>query len=497
MTLTATLSGEVEVTGVDPGDFTSLLHREFRTRSGLARDAVERAVTTLARQALQNTSLISDDVVETIQSIVASIDEKLSAQINEILHHEAFQVLESAWRGLHHLTCNSETDETLKIRVLPLSKKELSRTLRKYKGVAWDQSPLFKKIYEEEYGQIGGEPYGCLIADYYFDHTPPDIEMLSGIAQIAAASHSPFISAASPHLLQMDSWCELANPRDITKIFLTPEHAAWRAFRDSENSRYVALTLPRTLGRLPYGAKSNPVEEFAFEEDTDGADSTKYLWTNAAYSMGVNITQSFKLYGWLSRIRGVESGGLVEGLPVHTFSSDDGGVDLKCPTEIAISDRREAELSKNGLLPLLHRKNTDLGVFIGAQTVNKPLKYEDPDASANAELSGRLPYIFATCRFAHYLKCMVRDKIGTFKERHEVEEWLNHWIQGYVHPSPELGSEDSKAQQPLSSAEVKVHEVEDNPGYYTAKFYMRPHYQLEGLTISLRLVSRLPSIKKD
>ncbi|MGX9120477.1 type VI secretion system contractile sheath large subunit [Mesorhizobium sp. BHbsci] len=497
MTLAATLSGEVQITGVDPGDFTSLLHREFRTRSGLARDAVERAVRTLARQALQNTPLISDDVVETIQSIIASIDEKLSAQINEILHHEDFQVLESAWRGLHHLTCNSETDETLKIRVLPISKKELSRTLRKYKGVAWDQSPLFKKIYEEEYGQIGGEPYGCLIADYYFDHTPPDIEMLSGIAQIAAASHSPFISAASPHLLQMDSWCELANPRDITKIFLTPEHAAWRAFRDSENSRYVALTLPRTLGRLPYGAKSNPVEEFAFEEDTDGGDSTKYLWTNAAYAMGVNITQSFKLYGWLSRIRGVESGGLVEGLPVHTFSSDDGGVDLKCPTEIAISDRREAELSKNGLLPLLHRKNTDLGVFIGAQTVNKPIKYEDPDASANAELSGRLPYIFATCRFAHYLKCMVRDKIGTFKERHEVEEWLNHWIQGYVHPSPELGSEDSKAQQPLSSAEVKVHEVEDNPGYYTAKFYMRPHYQLEGLTISLRLVSRLPSIKKD
>ncbi len=242
--------------------------------------------------------------------------------------------------------------------------------------------------------------------------------------------------------------------------------------------------------------KTNPVDEFAFEEESDGGDSSKYLWTNAAYAMGVNITRSFKLYGWLSRIRGVESGGLVEDLPVHTFPSDDGGVDLKCPTEIAISDRREAELSKNGLLPLLHRKNTDLGVFIGAQTVNKPIKYEDPDASANAELSARLPYIFATCRFAHYLKCMVRDKIGTFKERHEVEEWLNQWIQGYVHPSPELGSEESKAQQPLSSAEVKVEEVADNPGYYTARFYLRPHYQLEGLTISLRLVSRLPSARK-
>ncbi|MFB9985745.1 type VI secretion system contractile sheath large subunit [Mesorhizobium newzealandense] len=499
MTSTDTISAVLQdatVATFDPDGFSSLLQCELRIYSDQARDAVDSAVRTLAEQALGNTSLISDDIVATIQSIIASIDDKLSTQVNEILHHEDFQNLESAWRGLHHLTVNTETDETLKIRFLPVSKKELSRALKKYKGVSWDQSPLFKKIYEEEYGQIGGEPYGCLIADYYFDHTPPDIELLSGLAQIAAASHSPLISAVSPHLLQMDSWRELSNPRDITKIFLTPEHATWRAFRESENSRYVALTLPRTLGRLPYGTKTNPVDEFAFEEETDGGDSQRYLWTNAAYAMGVNITRSFKLYGWLSRIRGVESGGLVEGLPVHTFRSDDGGVDLKCPTETAISDRREAELSKNGLLPLLHRKNTDLGVFIGAQTVNKPIKYEDLDASANAELSARLPYIFAICRFAHYLKCLVRDKIGTFKERHEVEEWLNQWIQRYVHPSPELGSEESKAQQPLSSAKVEVDEAEDNPGYYTARFYLRPHYQLEGLTISLRLVSRLPSARK-
>nr|WP_276315565.1 type VI secretion system contractile sheath large subunit [Mesorhizobium jarvisii] len=473
-----------------------MLQREFKTHSDQARNAVENAVKTLADQALRHTPLISADAVDTIQSIIASIDGKLSEQINEILHHQDFQALESAWRGLHHLTFNTETDETLKIRVFSISKKELSRTLRKYKGIAWDQSPLFKKIYEEEYGQIGGDPFGCLVADYYFDHSPHDIDILTGIAQIAAASHSPFVSAASPHLLQMDSWRELANPRDITKIFLTPEHAAWRAFRESEDSRYVALTLPRVLGRLPYGAKTNPVDEFAFEEDIDGSDSAKYLWMNAAYAMGVNITRSFKLYGWLSKIRGFESGGLVEDLPVHSFPSDDGGVDLKCPTEIAISDRRESELSKNGLLPLLHRKNTSLGVFLGAQTVNKPIRYADPDASANAELSARLPYIFATCRFAHYLKCMVRDKIGAFKERHEVEEWLNQWIQGYVHPSPELGSEESKARQPLSSAEVNVEDVEDNPGYYTAIFYLRPHYQLEGLTISLRLVSRLPAARK-
>ncbi|MBO1073701.1 type VI secretion system contractile sheath large subunit [Roseomonas marmotae] len=474
-------------------DFSVLLQREFRPHSEQARNAVERAVRTLAQQALHETSLIGEDVIDTIQSMIAAIDQKLTRQINQIIHHEKFQSLESAWRGLHHLVFNTETDETLKIRVMPISKRELSRTLRKYKGVAWDQSPLFKKIYEEEYGQIGGEPYGCLIGDYSFDHTPPDVELLAAIGQIAAASHAPFISAASPHLLRMDSWQELANPRDITKIFTTPEHAAWRSFRESENARYVALALPRTLGRLPYGAATNPVDAFAFEEDADGTDSSKYLWTNAAYAMGANITRSFKHYGWFSRIRGMESGGMVEGLPVHTFPSDDGGVDLKCPTEIAISDRREAELSKNGLLPLLHRKNTDAAVFIGAQTVSKPARYTDPDATANAELSARLPYIFAVCRFAHYLKCMVRDKIGSFKERAEVEQWLNLWIKNYILASPELASEDSKAQKPLVSAEVKVEEVEDNPGYYNASFFLRPHYQLEGLSVSLRLVSRLPS----
>lgn len=477
-------------------DFSSLLQREFRPRSDQARSSVERAVRTLAEQAVASAVVIGDDVVTTIQSIVAAIDRKMTAQVNEILHHEEFQALESAWRGLHHLVTNTETDEMLKIRVMPVSKKELSRELRKYKGVAWDQSPLFKKIYEEEYGQIGGEPYGCLIGDYHFDHSPPDVELLAGMAQIAAASHAPFIAAAAPQLLQMDSWQELANPRDITKILTTPEHAAWRSFRESENSRYVALAMPRTLGRLPYGARTSPVEAFDFEEEADGTDSRRYLWTNAAYAMGVNVTRSFKLYGWMSRIRGVESGGLVEGLPVHTFPTDDGGVDMKCPTEIGISDRREAELSKNGLLPLLHRKNTDVGVFIGAQTVNKPAKYNDDEASRNAELSARLPYIFAICRFAHYLKCMVRDKIGSFKERSDVEAWLNLWIQNYVHPSPELGSEESKAQKPLVAGEVKVEEIPDNPGYYSAKFFLRPHYQLEGLSISLRLVSRLPSAQK-
>jgi type VI secretion system protein ImpC len=294
--------------------------------------------------------------------------------------------------------------------------------------------------------------------------------------------------------MNMESWKELSDPRDLTKIFQTPDYAPWRSLRESDDSRYIGLTMPRNLSRLPYGSKTNPVEEFAFEEDVEGADHNKYVWSNAAYAMGVNINRSFKLYGWCARIRGVESGGLVEGLPCHTFPTDDGGVDMKCPTEIAITDRREAELSKNGLLPLLHRKGTDQAVFLGAQSLQKPQEYDDPDASANANLAARLPYLFSTCRFAHYLKCIVRDKVGSFKERVDMEKWLNDWIRNYVESDPGA-SEEAKARRPLASAEVTVSEVEGNPGYYQSKFFLRPHYQLEGLTVSLRLVSKLPSAK--
>jgi type VI secretion system protein ImpC len=308
--------------------------------------------------------------------------------------------------------------------------------------------------------------------------------------------HCPFIAAASPTVMLMDSWQELANPRDLTKLFQTPEHAAWRSLREAEDSRYIGLTLPRFLARLPYGSKTNPVEEFDFEEETAGADSSKYTWANSAYTMGANINRAFKLYGWCTRIRGVESGGAVEELPTHTFPTDDGGVDMKCPTEIAISDRREAELAKNGFMPLIHKKNTDFAAFIGAQSLQKPAEYDDPDATANANLAARLPYLFATCRFAHYLKCIVRDKIGSFKERDTMERWLQDWIMNYVDGNPAISSEETKARRPLAAAEVVVEDVEGNPGYYTSKFFLRPHYQLEGLTVSLRLVSKLPSGKE-
>jgi type VI secretion system protein ImpC len=477
------------------GDFDSLLKKEFRPKTDEAKEAVERAVRTLAEQALSQTKLISADVVKSIEAIIAQLDKKLTEQINLILHHEDFQKLEGAWRGLHYLVNNTETDEMLKIRFMNISKSDLGKSLKRYKGTAWDQSPLFKKIYEAEYGQFGGEPFGCLVGDYYFDHTPPDTELLGEMSQIAAAAHTPFIAGTSPTVMQMGSWQELANPRDLTKIFTTPEYAAWRSLRESEDSRYLGLAMPRYLARLPYGAKTNPVDEFAFEEDTGAADHNKYTWANAAYAMATNINRSFKLYGWCSRIRGVESGGAVEGLPVHTFPTDDGGVDMKCPTEIAISDRREAELAKNGFMPLLHRKNSDFAAFIGAQSVQKPFEYTDPDATANANLAARLPYLFACCRFAHYLKCIVRDKIGSFKEREDMQVWLQKWIMNYVDGDPAHSSETTKAQKPLAAAEVQVAEVEGNPGYYSAKFFLRPHYQLEGLTVSLRLVSKLPSAK--
>jgi len=480
---------------IETSELSKLLDKEFKPKSDRAREAVATAVQTLAEQALRDTAVISDDVVQTVSLIIAAIDKKLSEQINQILHHEEYQKIEGAWRGLHHLVNNTETDEMLKIRVFNISKKDLHKTLKKFKGTAWDQSPIFKKTYEEEYGQFGGEPYGCLVGDYHFDHSPMDVELMGEMAQVAAAAHAPFIAGAAPTLFQMESWQELSNPRDLTKIFSTPEYASWRSLRESEDARYIGLAMPRFLARLPYGAKTAPVEEFDFEEETEGSDHNKYTWANAAYAMAVNINRAFKLYGWCSRIRGIESGGAVEGLPVHTFPTDDGGVDMKCPTEIAISDRREAELAKCGFMPLIHKKNSDFAAFIGAQSLQKPAEYDDPDATANANLAARLPYLFASCRFAHYLKCIVRDKLGSFKERDSMQKWLQDWILNYVDGGPAHCSEGVKASRPLAAAEVVVEEVEGTPGDYSSKFFLRPHYQLEGLTVSLRLVSKLPSQK--
>ncbi|MEP7245939.1 MAG: type VI secretion system contractile sheath large subunit [Gammaproteobacteria bacterium] len=427
-----------------------------------------------------------------VETIIAAIDLKLAQAIDAILHHPRFQQLESAWRGLHYLVHNTESDEMLKLRVLNVSKAEVARTLKKFKGASWDNSPLFRQIYEAEYGQLGGEPYGALIGDYYFDHTPADVELLGQMAQIAAAAHAPFIAGAGPGLMAMESWQEIANPRELGRIFAAPDYAAWRALRKSDDAKYVGLCMPRFLARLPYGARTDPVEQFEFEEEAAGESSARYTWANSAYAMAVNINRAFKHFGWCASIRGMDSGGVVDGLPIHAFDSDDGGVDIRCSVEVAISDRREAELANCGLMPLIHRKSTDVSAFIGAQSLQRPEEFPDPDATANARLGARLPYLLATCRFAHYLKCIVRDKTGTFETRGHLERFLSDWIQDYVLGNPENVGDKVRAEKPLSAAEVTLEEVEGGPGYYWARFFLRPHYQLEGVNVSLSLVSRLP-----
>jgi len=486
----------VETQTKDLDQFEAVLKKSFKPRNDSAAAEVQGAVEALVQQALQDTSLVKNDVLDTIDSMISRLDEQLSVQLNEIIHAPEFQKLESAWRGLNYLVFNSETDTSLKIRVMNVGKDELYREFKVYPGARWDQSPIFKKLYEAEYGQLGGNPYGCLIGDYYFDHSPKDVQLLRDIGKVASASHAPFFVAANSTLLGMDSWNELTNPRDIGKVFDTPDYAAFKSLRESADSRYLGLCMPRVLARQPYGAKSEPVEEFAFEEDTDGHKGEKYGWMNAAYAMATNINRAFKEYGWTVRIRGVQSGGEVLNLPTHTFPTDDGGIDLKCPTEIAISDRREAELSKAGLLPLVHRKNTDKAAFIGAQSLYKPRKMDTDEATASENLSSRLPYMFAVSRFAHYLKCMVRDKVGATMEEAQLQKWLQTWITKYVDGDPKNSSEQVKAKLPLAGAKVEVYPDEENPGYYAARFFLRPHYQLEGMDIGLSLVSRLPAQQK-
>jgi type VI secretion system protein ImpC len=474
-------------------EFSTLLKQNFKPRTERAASEVESAVQALVTQALADSSLVKSEVLDTIEEMIARLDEKLSAQMNEVLHAKEFQQLESAWRGLNYLVFNSETDATLKIRVMNIGKMELYRNLKNnYPGARWDQSPLFKAVYESEFGTLGGEPYGALVADFAFNHSAVDVQLLRDLSKVASASLAPLVTGADPNLLGMDSWRELMNPRDLGKLMDTPDYAAWKGLRDSVDSRYVALCMPRVLSRLPYGAKSEPVEEFAFEEETDGDKGEKYGWMNAAYVMATNINRAFKEYGWTVRIRGVESGGEVLNLPTHTFPTDDGGVDLKCPTEISITDRREGELSKAGLISIVHRKNTDKAAFIGAQSVYKPKLMDKAEATASENLSARIPYMFAVSRFAHYLKCMVRDKIGSTKEKDQLEKWLNGWITRYVDGDPKNSSEETKARLPLAGAKVSIIENEENPGYYSASVYLRPHFQLEGMDIGMSLVSRLP-----
>jgi type VI secretion system protein ImpC len=443
-----------------------------------------------ARHLVKPNQVVSKDAETTIKYWIGEIDKKLSSQLNEIMHHPSFQKLEGTWRGMHYLISQTETSTTLKLRVLNVTKRELFRDLEK--AVEFDQSAMFKKVYEDEFGVLGGHPYGLLVGDYEFDRSPEDVSLLKMVSNVAAAAHAPFVAAANPKLFNFDRFTELTAPRDLAKIFDSVEYTSWRSFRESEDSRYVGLTLPHVLARLPYGANFKKVDEFNFEEFVDGKDHDKYLWMNAAWAYAARVTDAVAKYGWMARTRGVEGGGKVEGLPVHTFPTDDGDVSMKCPTEIAISDRREFELSNLGFLPLLHSKNRDFAVFMGAQSCQKPKQFHDPAANANAELSAQFNHIMCVSRFAHYLKVMARDKIGSFMEVQECQTWLNQWILNYTIAQPEMASDEAKAKFPLKEARVEVREVKGKPGYYEAVAYLRPHFQLNALDVSMRLVAEVP-----
>ena len=453
------------------------------------RDQSRRQIATLVDEVMKGTLRVSKDLEATISARIADIDRLLSAQLNVIMHAPEFQKLEASWRGLHYLVMQSETSTMLKLRVLNISKKELGKDLEK--AAEFDQSALFKKVYEEEYGTFGGSPYGALVGDYEFGRNPQDVALLEKISNVAAAAHAPFLSAADPGLMGLENYTDLPNPRDLAKKFETPDYAKWKSFRESEDSRYVGLALPHILMRLPYGPDTVPTETFNFKEDVDGTDHSKYLWGNAAYAMATRLTASFALYGWCATIRGVEGGGKVEGLPSHTFRTDDGEIAMKCPTEIAITDRREKELSDLGFMPLVHCKGTDFAAFFGAQSCQKAKKYDTDAANANARLSTQMQYLLAMSRFAHYLKAIMRDKIGSFMTRKECEDYLNRWISNYVVSSEDAGME-LKAKHPLKEARVEVAEIPGKPGCYRAVAFLKPHFQLDELTVSLRLVADLP-----
>ncbi|MCA1974586.1 MAG: type VI secretion system contractile sheath large subunit [Caenispirillum sp.] len=480
---------------VQSAESASILDR-MMTEGKLAREEAQRPyardlLSEFVDQVLAETGEASQaDVVELINARIAQIDELISVQLNEILHHPDFQRLEATWRGMHYLVSNTETSTRLKLRVFNATKAEVLKDLEK--AVEFDQSTLFKKIYEEEYGTLGGTPYSVLVGDYEFGRHPQDVALLEKLSNVAAAAHAPFIGGASPLLFDMASFTELGQPRDLAKIFESAELIKWRSFRESEDSRYVSLAMPHILLRLPYGPNTKPVEGVNFVEDVDGTDHSKYLWGNAAWALALRITTAFAKYGWMAAIRGVEGGGKVEGLPVHTLKTDEGDIALKCPTEIAITDRREKELSDLGFISLVHCKNTDYAAFFGGQTCNKPKVYNTNEANANARVSAMLPYVLAASRFAHYIKVMMRDKIGSFMTRGNVENYLNTWMASYILLDDDAG-QATKARYPLREGRVDVYDVPGRPGVYRANVFLRPHFQLEELSASIRLVAELPA----
>lgn len=473
-----------------PSLLDQIVEQSKVARSDAEHSRAKDIISELVSEVMQGTVVVSANLGVTLDARLAEIDALISAQLSEIIHHAEFQKLESTWTGLHYLCKHTSTSSGMKIQVLNASKKELVRDFKT--AIDFDQSALFKKVYEEEFGTFGGAPFGTLIGAYEIGRGAEDMYFVEQMSHVAAAAHAPFISAASPELFGLDGFTDLGKPRDLSKAFDTVDYAKWKSFRESEDARYVGLTLPRFLGRLPYNPKDGlTTEGFNFVEQVDGSDHSRYLWVNAAYAMGARLTAAFENFGWCAAIRGVEGGGLVEDLPTHTFKTDEGEVALKCPTEVAITDRREKELSDLGFIPLVHCKNTDYAAFFAVQSTQRPKKYDSDAANANAVLSSQLQYMFSVCRIAHYLKAMMRDKVGSFASANNVEEFLNRWIRQYV-VEDDNASQETKAAYPLREANVQVSEVPGRPGVYRAVSFVRPHFQLDELSVSLRLVAELP-----
>jgi type VI secretion system protein ImpC len=467
----------------------SIINDSNMVREESQKSWAKEIISEFAKEVMEGQIKVSKDTEAMINARIAELDRLISAQLNEIMHHDDFQKLEASWRGLNYLVQQSETGERMRIKILNVAKSDLLKDMEK--APEFDQSLFFKKIYEEEFGMFGGHSYGVILGDYEFGFTPQDISLLEKISGVAASAHAPFIATASPKMFNWESFTELGGPRDLSKIFTSAEYVKWRSFRELDDARYVGLTLPHILMRLPYGTETIPVEEFNFEEDVDGTDHRKYLWGNAAFALGTRLTDAFAKYGWCAAIRGVEGGGLVKGLPTHTFRTDEGEVALKCPTEIAITDRREKEFADMGFIPLVHCKGTDYAAFFSTQSANKPKLYDSDLANANARLSSQLQYIMAVSRFAHYLKSMMRDKIGSFMAREQAEKFLNNWISKYV-VLDDNANQETKARYPLREARIEVAEIPGKTGAYKAVAFLRPHYQLDELTVSLRLVAELP-----
>jgi type VI secretion system protein ImpC len=489
-TAAAAAGQSVEQTTAEPTLLDQIVSQGRFNRDAATLERGRDMVKEFVSQVLEGHMTLTRDAEATIQTRIAQIDHLISLQLNEVLHYPAFQKLEGTWRGLKYLLDQSETSDMLKIKVLNVSKREVLKDLQR--ASEFDQSALFKKVYEEEFGVFGGAPFASIVGDFEFGRGPEDMELLERISQVASAAHAPFLTAASSDLLNLSSYTQLGAPRDIGKIFDSTEYAKWKSFRQSDDSRYVALTLPHILMRLPYGKDTKTIDAFDYEEAVDGSDHSKYLWGNAAWGLAARLTNSFARHGWCAAIRGVEGGGLVEGLPAHTFRTDEGDVALKCPTEVAITDRREKELADQGLVPLVHCKGTDYAAFFSVQTANKPKLYDKDAANANARLSAQLQYILAMSRFAHYLKVMMRDKIGSFMSRQDCERFLNQWIANYVCADDDA-SQAAKAKLPLREAAIQVSEIPGKPGAYRAVAFLKPHFQLDELSVSLRLVADLPA----